>query len=129
MAATLAVTHKAIGSEVRRGPYEVLVDGERIGSVEMNDTISRAVEPEPHTLQVRSGRNSSRIKTFDLAEGEIASFRCIGKSILPIFLLPFAVSAVRRRAQSGPAGRLARWSGQVWQSPGRTAGSPPELAG
>jgi SAM-dependent methyltransferase len=47
-----------------------------------------------HTLQVRSGRNSSRSKTFDVAEGEIASFRCSGKSILPIFLLSFVVPSL-----------------------------------
>jgi hypothetical protein len=70
----------------------------------MNDTISRAIEPGPHTLQVRSGRNSSRIKTFDLAEGEIASFRCTRKSILPIFFLSFAVPSLALNS----APRIAR---------------------
>ena len=27
MSATLKVTHKTIGAEVRRGPYDVLLDG------------------------------------------------------------------------------------------------------
>ncbi len=31
MPATLKVTHKAIGAEVRRGTYDVVVDGERAG--------------------------------------------------------------------------------------------------
>jgi hypothetical protein len=39
MSATLKLTHKAIGAEVRRGPYDVVVDGQRVGSVEMNNTI------------------------------------------------------------------------------------------
>ena len=39
MSATLKLTHKATGAEVRRGPYDVVVDGERVGSVEMNHTI------------------------------------------------------------------------------------------
>ena len=30
----------------------------------------------PHTLQLRSGRNSSRTKTFDAAEGETIACRC-----------------------------------------------------
>ena len=89
MSATLKLTHKAIGVEVRRGTYDVVVDGKRAGSVELNDTIDIPVEPGHHTLQVRNGRNSSRTKTFDVAEGDIASFRCSGKSILPIFLLSF----------------------------------------
>ena len=45
MSATLKLTHKAFGAEVRRGPYDVVVDGRRIGSVEMNGTIEIPVEP------------------------------------------------------------------------------------
>ena len=89
MSATLKLTHKTIGMEVRRGTYDAMVDGERAGSVEVNETIDIPVEPGRHTLQVRNGRNSSRTKTFDAAEGEIVAFRCGGKSILPIFLLSF----------------------------------------
>ena len=91
MPATLKVTHKAIGAEVRRGAYEVVVDGERAGSVEMNHTIEIPVEPGRHTLQVRNGRNSSSTQTFDAADEEIVAFRCTGKRFLPIFLASFAV--------------------------------------
>jgi hypothetical protein len=94
MSATLKLTHKTIGVEVRRGTYDVLVDGNRAGSVELNETVDIPVEPGRHTVQVRSGRNSSRTKTFDVAEGEIASFRTSGKSILPIFLLSFVVPSL-----------------------------------
>ena len=31
MSATLKLTHKAFGAEVRRGAYDVMVDGERVG--------------------------------------------------------------------------------------------------
>ncbi len=91
MPATLQVTHKAIGAEVRRGPYEVVVDGERRGSVAMNATIELPVAPGRHTLQVRNGRNASSTHTFDAAEGEIVAFRCTGKRFLPIFLASFVV--------------------------------------
>jgi hypothetical protein len=91
MPATLKVTHKAIGVEVRRGPYDVVVDGERAGSVEMNHTIEIPVEPGRHTLQVRDGRDSSSTETFDAAEEEIVAFRCTGKRFLPIFLASFVV--------------------------------------
>jgi hypothetical protein len=94
MSATLTLTHKAIGVEVRRGTYDVEVDGKRIGSVEMNDTIETPVEPGRHTLQVRSGRNSSHSKTFDAVDGEIVAFRCTGKSFLPIFLASFVVPSL-----------------------------------
>lgn len=94
MTATLRLTHKAIGVEVRRGPYDVVVDGNRAGSVAMNDAIEIPVEPGRHTLQVRNGRNSSRIQTFDASEGDVVGFRCTGKSFLPIFLASFVVPSL-----------------------------------
>lgn len=94
MSATLKVSHKAIGVEVRRGTYDVVLDGERVGSLEMNSTFETAVDPGRHTLQVRNGRNSSRTKTFDATEDEVVAFRCSGKSILPIFLLSFVVPSL-----------------------------------
>ena len=89
MAATLTLTHKAIGVEVRRSPYEVLVDGARVGSVAMNETIELPVAPGRHTLQVCAGRDSSRPRTFEAAEGERVAFRCTGKRFLPLFLASF----------------------------------------
>ena len=94
MPATLKLTHKAIGVEVRRGTYDALVDGKPAGSVEMNDTIEIPVEPGRHTLQVRNGRNSSRAEAFDAADGEVVAFRCTGKSFLPIFLASFVVPSL-----------------------------------
>ena len=94
MPATLRLTHKTIGAEVRRGTYDAMVDGQRAGSVELNETIDIPVEPGRHTLQVRSGRNSSRTKTFNVGDGDIASFRTGGKNILPIFLLSFVVPSL-----------------------------------
>jgi hypothetical protein len=94
MVATLKLTHKAIGVEVRRGTYEVVLDDELVGSLELNMTFETPVEPGRHTLEVRNGRNSSRTKIFDAAEGEIVAYRCSGKSILPIFLLSFVVPSL-----------------------------------
>ena len=31
MSATLKLTHKSIGAEVRRGPYDIVLDGKRSG--------------------------------------------------------------------------------------------------
>ncbi len=89
MSATLKLTHKAIGAEVRRGAYDAIVDGERLGSVVMNNTIEIPVEPGRHTLQVHDGRKSNSTETFDAAEGEVVAFRCTGKRFLPIFLASF----------------------------------------
>lgn len=89
MSATLKVTHKAIGAEARRGTFDVLVDGEPLGSVEMNGTFDIPVEPGRHTIQIRDGRKSSKMHTFDAAEDEVVSYRCTGKRFLPIFLASF----------------------------------------
>jgi hypothetical protein len=94
MAATLQLTHKAIGAEVRRGPYDIVVDGRRAGSVDMNATIEIPIEPGRHTVRVREGRNSSRTQTFDAAESQTVAFRCTGKSFLPIFLASFVVPSL-----------------------------------
>jgi hypothetical protein len=89
--ATLKVTHKAIGAEVRRDAYDVLVDGARVGSVEMNDTIEVPIEPGRHALQVRSGRKSSGTETFDAAAGDVVAYRATGERFLPLFLASFVV--------------------------------------
>jgi hypothetical protein len=94
MPATLKVEHKTIGVEIRRGTYDIVVDGTRAGSVELNGTLETPVEPGHHTLKVRSGRNSSRTASFDAAADEVITFRCSGKNILPIFLLSFAVPSL-----------------------------------
>jgi hypothetical protein len=73
LSATLKLTHKSIGVEVSRGTYGVVIDGDRVGSLEMNDTIERPIEPGHHTLQVRNGRNSSRTLAFDAAEGQVVA--------------------------------------------------------
>jgi hypothetical protein len=94
MAATLKLTHKAIGAEVRRNPYDILVDSQGVGSVKMNDTIEIPIESGRHTLQVRDGRKSSSTETFDAAEGETVAFRCTGKRFVLLFLLSFLVPSL-----------------------------------
>lgn len=94
MTATLKITQKAIGVEVRRGTYDVEVDGQRAGSLDMNDTIEIPIEPGRHTVRVRGGRNSSRTQTFEAVEGHTIAFRCTGKSFLLKFLASFVVPSL-----------------------------------
>ena len=89
MVATLELTHKSIGVEIRRGTYDIVVDGLHAESLEMNDSIEIPIEAGRHTLKVRSGRMSSRTRTFDVADNQTVAFRCTGKSPLPIFLASF----------------------------------------
>ena len=95
MPTTLKVAHKVIGAEVRRGTFDVVVDGKRAGTVEKHGTFETPVEPGRHTLQIRNGRrNSSRTAAFDADEDQVIAFRFSGKNILPIFLLSFAVPSL-----------------------------------
>lgn len=94
MAATLKLRRHTIGVEVRRGTHDVIVDGRRAGSFELHEVFETPVTPGRHTVQVREGRNSSRTKTFDAAEGESVAFRCSGKRASPIFLLSFVVPSL-----------------------------------
>ncbi len=80
---------QTIGVGVGLGSCGTLGDGQRAGSVEMNETTEMPIEAGRHTLQIRSGRNSSRTRTFEAAENRAVSFRCTGKSPLPIFLASF----------------------------------------
>ena len=54
MAATLKLTHKSIGVEVRRGAYDIVVDGQQAGSLAMNDCkyamVETPAELRPSTL-------------------------------------------------------------------------------
>lgn len=45
-------------------------------------------------MQVRDGRKSSRVETFDSIDGETVAFRCTGKRFLPLFLASFVNPAL-----------------------------------
>ena len=83
MPATLRVTHVTSGVELRRGQFEIAVDGKSVGSVKHGETVETPLEPGQHTLRVRKGRYSSRDRPFDAADGEIVSFRCSGAILWP----------------------------------------------
>lgn len=91
MSATLAVTREGFGIELRRGTFDLVVDGSCVGSIERHDTVDTPVEPGRHTLQVRRGRYSSRIDTFIVGEGEAVTFRCHGANIWPTYVASIVV--------------------------------------
>jgi len=82
----------------------------------MNDTIEIPIEPGRHTLQVRSGRNSSRTRTFDAADLQTVAFRCTGRVFCRSSLRPSSSPAWRSNS-GAPSMKglrnvvLARWPG------------------
>jgi hypothetical protein len=100
MTATLRLTRKGAGIELRRGPFEVTVDGRDVRSISYHETAETPIEPGPHTLRIRAGRYSSRDESFEARDGEVVSFRCHGAMVWPrwvaSFIKPDLAIALRR---------------------------------
>ena len=72
--------------ELRRGRFEIVLDGNPAGSIDRNQTVELPVEPGSHTLQVRTGRYSSHPQSFDAADGTNIRFRCNGAILWPQYV-------------------------------------------
>ena len=80
MSATLRVTREVgFGIELRRGRFEISVDGNSVGSIDNHETVETPLEPGHHTVQIRHGRYSSRELSFEVADGDAVDFRCYGE--------------------------------------------------
>lgn len=86
MSATLRLVREGFGIELRRGRFDVTVDEQTVGSLDYHETVEAPVAPGQHTLRVQRGRYSSRGLSFDVADGETASFRCHGANLWPLFV-------------------------------------------
>jgi hypothetical protein len=86
MSATLMLKRDGVGIELRRGRFEIAVDGGIVGSIDWHQPIEVPVEPGSHTLQIRKGRYSSRNEAFDVADGEAVNFRCHGAMVWPRYV-------------------------------------------
>lgn len=86
MSATLNLTREGIGTELRRGTFTVVVDGRSVGSIEPHNTLEVPVEPARHTLRIQAGRYSSRVHSFEAADGEVVTFRLHGAMMWPRYV-------------------------------------------
>lgn len=84
--ATLRLTREATGIELRRGTFDVSIDGKPVKAIDRHETIEIPIEPGHHTLQIRSGRYSSHENTFDATDDEIVNFRCHGAMLWPRYV-------------------------------------------
>jgi hypothetical protein len=78
MSSTVTLERAASGGamELRRGSFEIVLDGNPAGSIDRKQTVELQVEPGPHTLQIKAGRCSSHAQSFDAADGTNIRFRC-----------------------------------------------------
>jgi hypothetical protein len=91
VSATLKLIREGVGTELRRGTFDVLVDGRLIGTIERHDAVEVPIDPGRHTLQVRKGRYSSPDLSFDVADGQVANFRCHGAMMWPRYVMSVVV--------------------------------------
>jgi hypothetical protein len=87
--------------ELRRKPFQIILDGSPAGSINRNQTIELPVEPGPHTLQVRTGRYSSRAQSFDAADGTNIRFRCNGAILWPQYVASLFMPTIGLKLQRG----------------------------
>ena len=81
-------------AELRRKPFQIILDGSSAGSIDRNQTIELPVEPGPHTLQVRAGRYSSHTQSFDASDGTNIRFRCNGAILWPLYVASLFVPTI-----------------------------------
>jgi hypothetical protein len=87
MSATLRVSREPSGVELRRGVFEISVDGKDTDPIKYGETIEIPLEPGHHTLRVKAGRYSSREESFALAGDDAIDFRCSGAIFWPRWVL------------------------------------------
>jgi hypothetical protein len=86
VSATLRLTRKHPGMELRRGAFEIELDGKSAGSIEtIHETVEIPVESGHHTLRIRYGRYSSAERAFDVGDGEVVDFRTHGPLVWPVY--------------------------------------------
>lgn len=84
MSASLRLLREgSVGFELRRGTFDIELDGADVGSIEWHETKEVPLEPGHHTLQLRAGRYRSRARSFDIRDESVASFRCHGAMLWP----------------------------------------------
>jgi hypothetical protein len=92
VSATLRLTRElGFGTELRRGRFEIVLDGKTVGSIESHETFETPLEPGQHIVRVRKGRYSSQERSFEVADDDVAAFRCHGARIWPTYLASIVV--------------------------------------
>jgi hypothetical protein len=80
------LTRQGAGIELRRGTFDITIDDKPVGTIENHGAVETPLEPGHHTVRIRAGRYSSPERPFDVADGEVADFRCHGAMIWPLYV-------------------------------------------
>ncbi|TAM86876.1 MAG: hypothetical protein EPN43_10015 [Jatrophihabitans sp.] len=80
------VRETGMGFELRRAAIRIHLDGADVGTVAPHGTVETAVGAGRHTLRLTAGRYSSPTRTFELADGSAATFRCHAAALWPRYV-------------------------------------------
>lgn len=86
MPAILRLTREGFGIELRRGTFNIVLDGKGAGSIKYRETVEKIIEPGHHELHMQVGRYSSRDYSFNVADGDIVNLRCHGAMVWPRYV-------------------------------------------
>ena len=87
MAAMLRLKRDGVGIELHRGPFEIVLDGTRMGSIKWKETYEAPIQEGRHILRINSGRYSSRNCSFEVPDDEVANFQCHGAMLWPRYVI------------------------------------------
>jgi hypothetical protein len=86
VSATLKLIREGVGMELRRGTFDVLVDGKSAVSIERHDAVEVPIDPGRHTIRIRAGRYSSQNHSFEASDDETITFRLHGAMMWPRYI-------------------------------------------
>src|SRR5580658_8458939 len=88
--ATVRLSRKRGGVLYRHRDFPVVIDGDVVGSIVVEEAVDIPIEPGHRVLRLGSGRHRSPELTFDAAEGETIGFTCRGAAFWPQWLAALA---------------------------------------
>jgi hypothetical protein len=95
MTARLTISRQlSFGVELRRGLFEIFLDGTSAATLANHETAELSLAPGGHSLQIRKGRYSSRKLAFEVTEGGVVNFRCHGIRIWPLYVASIFVPSL-----------------------------------
>jgi hypothetical protein len=94
VSATIKLMREGFGIELRRGQFEVSVDGQAVGALEPHGSFETPVNPGHHTLRVQRGRYSSPVRDFEAADGDTVLFRCHGANLWPLWVASLVIPSL-----------------------------------
>jgi hypothetical protein len=86
----------------RKRSYQILVDGEEIGTIAHEEVFELGIEPGPHTLRLSStGSRRSPERAFTAADDSVVDFVCHAQPLWPLMLMALVIPgrwiALKRR--------------------------------